>query len=133
VDGLGIARRLPDDYIVCGARTSNDVPLALASTDPGDSEMTQNIELAVLKESDLDALFPGARAAGYTKVELAAAALMIDAVAEAIKGLGSVPSGHLYAMLTGMMTLEMYLAIIAKLQRLGMISNSGHLLTWIQS
>jgi hypothetical protein len=52
-------------------------------------------------------------------------------VAEAIKELGSVPSGHLYAQLMSHMTLDTYTKIIGILKKGGMVTESGHLLTWV--
>lgn len=88
-------------------------------------------ELSILRESDLDALFPGAREQGFTYKEMRGALGIIDAVAEAIMSLGSVPSGHLYAMLAGQMNLATYGGIIAKLKRAGLITERNHLLTWV--
>lgn len=55
---------------------------------------------------------------------------IIQAVAEAIRELGSVPSGELYAQLMGNLTLEQYNQIIAVLVRSGVVKLSGHVLTW---
>ena len=55
-----------------------------------------------------------------------------QAVAEAIKALGSVPSGHLYAQLMGHMTLEHYQRIIGHLTDAGVIRVDGsHLIRWV--
>jgi len=53
------------------------------------------------------------------------------AIAEAIKGLGSVPSGHLYARLMGHMSLSTYNTIIDFLKRNNVVKESGNLLTWV--
>lgn len=54
------------------------------------------------------------------------------AVAECIRDLGSVPSGHLYARLTGHMSAESYQSIIAALVRAGLVrQHPNHLLEWI--
>ena len=55
----------------------------------------------------------------------------IVTVGEAIKALGSVPSGHLYAQLMPYMSLETYNKIIAILVRAGGVKEERHLLTWI--
>jgi hypothetical protein len=56
---------------------------------------------------------------------------VIQAVAEAIKDLGEVPSGHLYAMLMGHMSLETYEGIINVLVRSGKVEKKmSHLLVW---
>lgn len=62
--------------------------------------------------------------------EAGAAVEIIMAVAEAIRSLKSVPSGHLYARLMGSMTLDDYQAVIGVLKRTGLVSESAHLLTW---
>ena len=64
-----------------------------------------------------------------TNQERAALAIVL-AVGEAIKELGSVPSGHLYARLMGQMSLETYNKVIGLLVKTGAIKNEGHLLTW---
>lgn len=66
-----------------------------------------------------------------TVAELKAAADIIAAVAEAIKELRAVPSGHLYARLCGHMSLQTYQGIIGILVRQRLVSERDHLLTWI--
>ena len=57
---------------------------------------------------------------------------VVVAVAETIKELGSVPSGHLYARLMGHMSLETYEGIIGVLVREGMVRQEpSHLLVWM--
>jgi hypothetical protein len=53
------------------------------------------------------------------------------AVADAIRELGSVPSGHLYASLMGQMTLDTYYQILAALKDAGLVKEENHLLTYI--
>jgi hypothetical protein len=60
-----------------------------------------------------------------------AAMQAVLAVGEAIKDLGSVPSGHLYAQLMGHMSLDNYNSIIGLLKRVGAVKEEGHLLTYI--
>jgi hypothetical protein len=55
---------------------------------------------------------------------------VILAVAEAIRDLGEVPSGHLYARLMGHMTIGTYEGIIGALQGSGLVTEENHLLTW---
>lgn len=55
----------------------------------------------------------------------------IAAVGEAIRELGSVPSGHLYANLSDMMSLNTYNGIIGALVAAKYVKLSGHELTWI--
>ena len=56
---------------------------------------------------------------------------IIKAVAEAIRDLGSVPSGHLYARLMGQLTLSQYNQIIDTLKKAKLVREDNHLLTWI--
>ena len=61
-----------------------------------------------------------------------AAIEIVKAVADTIKDLGSVPSGHLYARLMGHMSLSEYEQIIGFIVRSGLVKrDSSHLLTWI--
>lgn len=60
-----------------------------------------------------------------------AALQVVLAVGEAIKDLGSVPSGHLYARLMGHMSLETYNKVIALLVKTGAVKEESHLLTWV--
>ena len=59
------------------------------------------------------------------------ALLVVRTVADAIKELGSVPSGHLYARLMGVMNLDQYQAIINVLIKAKMVKVQNHLITWI--
>lgn len=65
-----------------------------------------------------------------TAQEKAALAIVL-AVGEAIKELGSVPNGHLYARLMGQMSLETYNKVIGLLVKTGAVKNENHLLTWV--
>ena len=57
---------------------------------------------------------------------------VIDAMAFAIKELGSVPSGHLYAAMTGALSMAHYSQAIDLMVAHGLVSrDSSHLLTWI--
>ena len=56
---------------------------------------------------------------------------VIKAVAEAIKTLGQVPSGHLYARLMGSLTLDQYQTIIDILEKGRLIKVEHHLITWL--
>ena len=54
------------------------------------------------------------------------------AIAEAVRELGEVPSGHLYAHLMGQMSLDTYEGMIAKLINAGLIRKSAsHMLSWV--
>jgi hypothetical protein len=56
---------------------------------------------------------------------------IIVAVAETIRELGSVPSGHLYARFMGCMSVETYEGIIGLLVRSGVVRREpSHLLVW---
>ena len=66
-----------------------------------------------------------------TKKEVKAVLDTIAAVASAIRTLGSVPSGHLYALLCGTLSLESYQRIIDQLKKSGLVKEENHLLTWI--
>ena len=66
-----------------------------------------------------------------TENERRAALEMIRAIADTIRDLGEVPSGHLYAQLMGTLRLDQYEQIIGMFIRLGVVkSNESHLLTW---
>ena len=65
------------------------------------------------------------------KSEAKAAVAVVAAVGEAIRGLGSVPSGHLYAQLMGKMNLDQYNQVIGILKRAGLVSESFHELKWV--
>jgi len=55
----------------------------------------------------------------------------IRAVGDTIRDLGEVPSGHLYAMLMGHMSLETYNKLIGALQQSKLVKVENHLITWI--
>ena len=57
---------------------------------------------------------------------------MVQAVGDAIRDLGRVPSGHLYARLMGHFTLEQYGAIIDVLKRAGLVREECHELIWVE-
>jgi hypothetical protein len=65
-----------------------------------------------------------------TQAEVGAALNTLKVVADTIKELGSVPSGHLYARLMGVMDLATYEKIIALLVKSTIITEQNHLLTW---
>jgi len=56
----------------------------------------------------------------------------VFAVRDAIKELGEVPSGHLYAQLMGHMSLDTYNQIISLLKKSGKVTESGNLLRWVE-
>ena len=56
---------------------------------------------------------------------------VVAIVGRAIKELGEVPSGHLYARLMDVMNLDQYQAIIGILKKAGLINEENYLLTWV--
>jgi hypothetical protein len=60
-----------------------------------------------------------------------AALLASLAIAEAIRTVGSVPSGHLYAQVMSRISLDSYQAIIRMLKGAGLVRESCNELTWI--
>jgi hypothetical protein len=65
-------------------------------------------------------------------VQVEAALGIILAVANAIQGLGEVPSGELYArMMPHGIKLDAYEKIISTLKGAGLVRESNHLLTWV--
>ncbi len=66
-----------------------------------------------------------------TQNDVKAALGILKAVADAIRELGEVPSGHLYAHLMSKLSLEQYEQVIGVLKQAGLITESNHLLTWV--
>lgn len=66
-----------------------------------------------------------------TKAELDAAIQVVIAIADTIRELGRVPNGHLYAMLTGRMSLRSYTIVIEKLKATGLVKEVAHELIWV--
>ena len=67
-----------------------------------------------------------------TKEQVKAAIGVACAIADAIRELHEVPSGHLYAELMGHLSLDQYQAIIDGLERAKLIKVENHLITWIE-
>jgi hypothetical protein len=66
------------------------------------------------------------------KAQIKAAIQVIVAVADAIRELGSVPAGHMYAQLSGRMSLDTFNGIIGKLVDAKLVRREpSHLLVWI--
>jgi len=65
-----------------------------------------------------------------TKDETKAAVETILAVAEAIRELKEVPTGHLYAVLCGKLELQTFQKIIGMLKNAGLVTEANHVLTW---
>jgi DNA-binding transcriptional ArsR family regulator len=68
-----------------------------------------------------------------TKTEVKAAVEILKAVADAIRELGEVPSGHLYANLMSKLSLAQFEQVLGVLKGAGLVRESNaHLLTWIE-
>lgn len=65
-----------------------------------------------------------------TKEQIAAHLKVVQAVAEAIREAGTIPSGHLYSALCGKMDLNSYNRIIDMLKRTELVSETNHVLKW---
>ena len=72
-----------------------------------------------------------AQANAITKGQILAAVETTKAVAEAIRELGSVSDGTLYAGVMSHLDLKQYRAIIEILVQAGLITNTNHRLVWI--
>lgn len=55
----------------------------------------------------------------------------VSALAEAIRSVPEIPSGHLYAQVCGYMDLDGYVRALDVLKRAGVVEQEGHLLRWI--
>jgi hypothetical protein len=66
-----------------------------------------------------------------TPQQITAAIMKVKAVADAIRELGQVPSGHLFAQLSSALDITEYEAIIRTLKNAGLVSESAHLLRWV--
>lgn len=66
------------------------------------------------------------------KTQVTAALQMAKAVADTIRELKEVSSGHLYAQLVGTFSIQQYDQLIGFLKRTGLIEETGsHLLRWV--
>lgn len=65
-----------------------------------------------------------------TASEAKAALDTVLAISEALRALGTVPSGEFYARILGSVSFENYVAAIALLKRAGLVSESAHVLAW---
>ena len=70
--------------------------------------------------------------ATITGQQTKAAINAVLAISEAIRELGSVPSGHLDARVMGHMNLQSYEGIIRILKNAGLVSESANLLIWVE-
>lgn len=67
-----------------------------------------------------------------TKEQVRAQITIVQGIAETIRAFGpqGIPSGHLYAMLMGGLSLEQYDGCINLLKRAGLVTEKNHLLKW---
>lgn len=56
---------------------------------------------------------------------------VVEAITEAIRTAGEIPSGHLYSVACGLIRLETYQRIIDLLVSAELVERRGHLLKWI--
>lgn len=56
---------------------------------------------------------------------------IISAVGDAIRELGEVPSGHLYANLMARMEFSTYEMVISSLKNAGLVTETGFILKWV--
>lgn len=66
-----------------------------------------------------------------TRSQVSAVLQMLRIVADAIKALGQVPSGELYAVLMPRMSLTTYEKMLSLLESSGVVTVSNHLITWV--
>jgi hypothetical protein len=57
---------------------------------------------------------------------------LIMAVTEAIREVKRIPSGHLYAILMGKMSIDTYNQLITIIKRTGLVKEEGHELIWVE-
>jgi hypothetical protein len=69
--------------------------------------------------------------ATITREQIVSGVQTVAAIAEAIRELGTVSDGTLYAGLMGKLDIGQYQAIIAILVKAELVSNVGHQLRWI--
>lgn len=66
-----------------------------------------------------------------TKEQINAALQTVQALGAAIKELGTVPSGRLYAQVMNHISLESYNGAIGVLKKAGVVTETGHELKWV--
>ena len=69
--------------------------------------------------------------AGVSPDELKATVLLVKAVADCIRELEEVPSGHLYARLQGTLSLNTYNRVLDFLKKAKLITVQNHLIKWV--
>ena len=65
-----------------------------------------------------------------TREQLRAGIDALLALCEAIRSLGSVPSGVLYAHVMGVMSIDAYASAVATMKGAGLVAEEGHVLRW---
>lgn len=65
-----------------------------------------------------------------TREQVQAALGMAKAIADAIRELGSVPAGELYARVMPYMTHETFEGVVGSLVKTGLVKRANHVLTW---
>lgn len=60
-----------------------------------------------------------------------AALELILAVGDAIRDLGAVPSGHLYARVMSVMSLDTFDRVIGAMKKAGLVEEKNHVITWV--
>jgi len=67
-----------------------------------------------------------------TEQQITAGLARVRAIADCIRDIGAVPSGHLYAQVMSRLTIGEYDKIIGILKNAGMVTeSSSHMLTWV--
>ena len=66
-----------------------------------------------------------------TTEQISDAITMLQVIAESIRDLGEVPSGHLYAAVMGSTDLLTYERVVGLLVRSGLVALRGDLLIWV--
>ena len=66
-----------------------------------------------------------------TAVNVASVVRSLAAIAESIRAVGEIPSGHLYAQVMGVLTLEQYERAVGVLKGAGLVEERGHVLRWV--
>lgn len=63
--------------------------------------------------------------------QIEAALAVAKALADTIREVGRVPSGHLYARVCGHLDIHSYEAVIGSLKRAGLVIEKNHELIWV--
>lgn len=63
--------------------------------------------------------------------QIGAALQATAAIAEVIRTVGEVPSGHLYAQVCGQIDIDSFKRVVGLLKRSGLVSEHNYLLKWV--